>query len=517
MKEAKPDGVMCSYNDYDGEPIAASHHYLTDVLRGEMGFTGYVVSDSDAVEYLHSKHHVAKNQKEAVRQTILAGMNVRTTFRKPDTYVKPLRKLIREGKVPMKVVNSRVRDVLRVKFRRGLFDKPYRSLAEADKVAMNKHHFALSLKASREAIVLLKNDHHFLPLKSADYKTIHVCGPNADSIEYARQHYGPLTNNTITVRKALESYGNGQFNVLYSRGCNFVDHNWPNSEILPEPPNKKERQELDTAISNTKKADLTIIVVGDTPYGSKSPRNITTCGENNSRTGLSLPGYQDTLIREIAATGKPFVVVHFSGRPNALNWPNKVSPAILHSFLPGPFGGQAAVEAIFGDINPSGKTTTNFLKTTGQIPLNFPAKPGANTESTRSVHGYLWPFGHGLSYTTFSYKNLKLSPRKIAPDGTFTVTFEITNTGKVDGVEIPQLYYHQRISSLTTYERQLRGFDRISLKPGETKTVTIKLNAKDSLWMLNKNMKRVVEPGIFDIMIGQSSQKIVLKDSITVK
>ncbi len=516
MKEAKPDGVMCSYNDYDGEPIAASHHYLTDVLRGEMGFTGYVVSDSDAVEYLHTKHHVAKNQKEAVRQTILAGMNVRTTFRKPDTYVMPLRKLIREGKVPMSVVDSRVSDVLRVKFRRGLFDHPYRSLAEADKEAMSKRSFALSLRASREAIVLLKNKGDFLPLNSDEYKTISVCGPNADSIEYARQHYGPLTNKTITVRKALETYAKGKFNVLYSRGCNFVDHAWPNSEILPEPPNPSEQAELDTAVANAQKSDLTIIVVGDTPYGSKSPRNVTTCGENNSRTGLSLPGYQDKLISLIAATGKPFVVVHFSGRPNALNLPNKVSPAIIHSFLPGPYGGQAAVEAIFGDINPAGKTTTNFVKTTGQLPLNFPAKPGANTESSRAVHGYLWPFGHGLSYTTFSYKNLKLSPRRIAPDGTFTATFEITNTGKVEGVEIPQLYIHQRISSLTTYEQQLRGFERVSLKPNETKTVSISINAKDALWMINKDMKRVVEPGVFDIMIGASSKKILLRGPITV-
>ena len=516
MREAKPDGVMCSYNDYDGEPIAASHHYLTEVLRGEMGFTGYVVSDSDAVEYLAIKHRVAANQKDAVRQTILAGMNVRTTFTKPETYALPLRELVSEGAVPMSVVDARVRDVLRVKFRRGLFDAPYRSLAEADKVAMAPEHFELSKRASREAIVLLKNDNNFLPLDATKFKTIAVCGPNADSIEYTRAHYGPLANPVITVRKALEQYGQGKFQVLYTPGCEVTDDNWPTTEILPESPNAKEQAELDRAVAHAKAADLAVVVVGDVPYGSQAKR--TSCGENNSRTGLSLPGHQDTLVRAIAATGKPMVIIHFSGRPNALNWPNQVAPAILHSFLPGPFGGLAAVEALFGDLNPSGKVTANFVKTTGQLPLNFPSKPGANTEDKKhSVSGYLWPFGHGLSYTTFAYKNLRVEPNVIAPNGTFTVMFEITNTGKRSGVEIPQLYYRQRLASLTVYEQQLRGFDRIALAAGETKTVSIAVDAQEHLWMLNRDMKRVVEPGTYDIWIGASSRDIRLKQTLTVK
>jgi len=514
MRDARPDGVMASYNDYDGDPVAGSHYFLTELLRGEMGFQGYVVSDSDAVEYLFTKHHVAADPKDAVRKTILAGMNVRTTFTKPETYVLPLRELIAEGKVPMKVVDARVRDVLRVKFRRGLFDQPYRPLAEADRVAMAKESCDLSLRASREALVLLKNDGGFLPLDPSGFRIIAVCGPNADSVEYARQHYGPLTNDTITVKRALEQYGKGRFKVIHSRGCDFTDDRWPESEILPDAPNPAEQAEIDEAVANARKADLAVVVVGDTPYGSKALR--TTCGENNSRTGLSLAGHQDLLVRSIAGTGKPFVVVHFSGRPNALNWPNKVAPAILHSFLPGPFGGQAAVEAMFGDINPSGKTTTNFVKSTGQLPLGFPAKPGANTESNRAVNGYLWPFGHGLSYTGFRYQNLRIEPAEIAPDGKFTASFEITNTGKRAGAEIPQLYFHQRVSSLTTYERQLRGFDRIEIAPGETRKVTIPVNAAEALWMLDKDMKRVVEPGGFDILIGASSNDIRLKSVLTV-
>ena len=418
----------------------------------------------------------------------------------------------------MELLDSRVRDVLRVKFRRGLFDAPYRSLAEADKVAMVLRGTSNFPGAPRvRASVLLKNDGGFLPLDAAKFKTVAVCGPNADSVEYTRAHYGPLANPVITVRKALEEYGNGRFKVLYTLGCEVTDDNWPATEILPEEPNAREQADLDRAVENARKADLAVVVVGDLcSYGSLAVR--TTCGENNSRTGLSLAGHQDRLVSAIAATGKPFVVVHISGRPNALNRPAKVASAILHSFFPGPYGGQALVDAIFGDLNPAGKVTANFLKSTGQLPLAWPAKPGANNEDVKhGVSGYLWPFGHGLSYTTFEYKNLRIEPKVVGPDGKFNAVFEITNTGRRDGVEIPQLYFHQNLSSLTVYDLQLRGFDRVALKAGETKTVTLPVDVADNLWMLDKAMKRVVEPGVFDIRIGASSKDIRLTAPLTVK
>lgn len=517
MRDAKPDGVMISYNDYDGEPMASSKFYMLDVLRGEMGFDGYTVSDSDAVEYLYTKHRVAESPKEAVRQTILGGMDVRTTFTPPETYILPLRELIAENKVPMSVVDERVKNVLRVKFRRGLFDNPYRDLQVAKNETWSKESQDLSLRASREAIILLKNADKFLPLDVNKISTIAVCGPNADSVEYARQHYGPLCNPTITVKKALENYGDGKFKVLYARGCDFVDANYPHSEILPFAPNDAEMQELNAAIENAKHADLTVIVVGDTPYGSKTPPNKTTCGENNSRTSLELAGHQNLLISEIAKMGAPFVVVHFSGRPNALNLADKIAPAILHSFLPGPFGGVAAVEAIFGEINPSGKTPTNFVKTTGQLPLNFPAKPGANTESNRAVNGYLYPFGFGLSYTTFAYKNLNIAPEKIAANGKIVVSFEITNTGDRDGTEIAQLYYRKPFTTLTEYEQQLRGFARVELKVGETKRVEISIDIAESFWVLDKNLKRHIESGTYEIQIGANSQDIKLKGEVSIE
>jgi len=517
MAEGRPGGVMASYNDYDGIPIAGSHHFLTDVLRGEMGFEGYVVSDSEAVEYLDQKHRVTPDRKASVKMTVLAGMNVRTTFRKPETFVDPLRELIAEGEIPMDVIDSRVRDVLRVKFLRGLFDSPYRSIQNAAEVAQAPEHLELSLKASRQALILLKNQNNFLPLDPGDFDTIAVVGPNADSVEYARQHYGPLGSDTITVKRALEMYrqrNGSKFTVLHAIGCDFYDDRWPESEILPEPPNERERQMLDEAVAHANRADLTVVVVGDAPYGSKARR--TTTGENNSRTGLSLPGHQDLLVREIAATGKPFVVVHFSGRPNALNWPDKVAPAILHSYLPGPYGGQAAVEALFGHINPCGKTPASFVKTTGQLPLAIPAKPAANAESKRSVHGFLYPFGFGLSYTTFEYKDLKLQPETIPTDGRCEVTFTVTNTGKRAGAAIPQLYFRDSVSSTTTYVRQLRDFARVELEPGESRQVTLEVNAHEDLWLIDEDMNRVVEPGDFEIMISESVEDIKLKDNLKV-
>lgn len=517
MAESHPDGLMVSYNDYDGIPISGSRHFLTDVLRDEMGFTGYVVSDSGAVEYLDQKHRVTPDRKASVKLTVLAGLNVRTEFLKTETFVNPLRELIAEGELPIEVIDSRVRDVLRVKFKRGLFDQPYRSIQQAAEVAQAPEHLELSLKASRQALILLKNQDNFLPLNPDNFKTIAVVGPNADSVEYARQHYGPLGSDTITVKRALETYrkqNGSQFTVLHALGCDFYDDRWPETEILPEPPNMGERKMLDEAIAYARNADITIVVVGDSPYGSKARR--TTTGENNSRTGLSLPGHQDLLIREIAATGKPFVVVHFSGRPNALNWPDRVAPAILHSYLPGPFGGQAAVEALFGDINPCGKTPASFVKTTGQLPLVIPAKPKANLESKRSVHGFLYPFGFGLSYTTFEYDDLKLEPEIIPADGRCRVTFTVTNTGERAGAAIPQLYFRDIVSSTTTYERQLRDFARVELEPGESQEVTFEINADEDLWLLDEGMKRVVEPGDFDIMIGESIEDIKLKEKLTV-
>ncbi len=512
IREANPLGVMSSYNDYDGVPIQGSHYYLTDVLRTRFGFKGYVVSDSDAVEYLNSKHHTAATYKEAVRQSVIAGLNVRTTFNPPAVFVKPLRELVNEGSIPMAVLDARVRDVLRVKMWEGLFDQPYHPLAGADAAVLSAENLAVAARASRECLVLLKNEKNLLPLAAAKIKTIAVCGPNADDGRYASGHYGPLTAPVVTVRAALEQRFAGQAKILYTRGCDHFDARWPDTEIMRESPTADEQAEIDLAVANARQADVAIVVVGDIPRGMPTTRG--TVGENCSRTSIDLTGRQDDLIRAVAATGKPVIVVNISGRPVALNWANRLCPAILQAFSPGMAGGPAIVEALFGDYNPGGKLTCTFPKTAGQLEMNFPAKPAANSEPTGksrvNVAGLLWPFGHGLSYTTFKYSDLAVTPASPAHDARVTVSFKLTNTGGPAGEEIPQLYVHQEVSSVTIWEKRLCGFERIPLAPGETKTVTLTI-APECLALWNEAMQRVVEPGKYDVLVGASSEDVRLK------
>lgn len=501
-------GVMSSYNDYDGIPVQGSYYWLTERLRGEMGFRGYVVSDSDAVEYLYTKHGTAKDMKEAVRQSIEAGLNVRCTFRSPESFVEPLRELVKEGGISEETINSRVRDILRVKFLIGLFDSPYQmQLAEADKVVENSEHEAVALQASRESIVLLKNDNKTLPLDIDKVKTISVCGPNADEEGYALTHYGPLAVDVTTVLEGIKEKVAGKAEVLYTKGCDLVDANWPESEIIDYPLTSDEKKEIDIAVENALKSDVAVVVLGG---GQR------TCGENKSRTSLELPGRQLQLLQAVQATGKPVILVLINGRPLSVNWADKFVPAILEAWYPGSKGGIAIADVLFGDYNPGGKLTVTFPKTVGQIPFNFPAKPASQVDGGKNpgpdgnmsrVNGALYPFGYGLSYTTFEYSDIQLSPKVITPNEAATVTLKVTNTGDMSGDEVVQLYTRDVLSSVTTYEKNLAGFERVHLQPGETKEVKFTIDRKH-LELLDADMKWVVEPGEFVVMAGSSSEDI---------
>lgn len=501
-------GVMSSYNDYDGIPVQGSYYWLTERLREEMGFRGYVVSDSDAVEYLYTKHGTAKDMKEAVRQSVEAGLNVRCTFRSPESYVEPLRELVKEGGISEETINSRVRDILRVKFLIGLFDSPYQmQLAEADKVVENPEHEAVALQASRESIVLLKNDNNTLPLDINKVKTISVCGPNADEKGYALTHYGPLAVDVTTVLEGIKDKVSGKAEVLYTKGCDLVDENWPESEIIDYPLTADEKKDIDKAVENALKSDVAVVVLGG---GQR------TCGENKSRTSLELPGRQLQLLQAVQATGKPVVLVLINGRPLSVNWADKFVPAILEAWYPGSKGGIAVADVLFGDYNPGGKLTVTFPKTVGQIPFNFPAKPASQVDGGKNpgsdgnmsrINGALYPFGYGLSYTTFEYSDIQISPKVITPNETATVTLKVTNTGDVAGDEVVQLYTRDVLSSVTTYEKNLAGFERVHLQPGETKEVKFTIDRKH-LELLDADMKWVVEPGEFVVMAGASSEDI---------
>src|SRR6201996_6149804 len=515
IQEAHAMGVMSSYNDWNGEPITGSYYFLTELLRQKFGFDGYVVSDSEAVEFIYSKHHVAGDIKEAVRQAIEAGLNVRTNFTMPQTYIMPLRELVNEGKVSMKPLDSRFGDVLRVKFELGLFDDPYvKDPKAADKIVHTAQAQAMGLQMNRESMVLLKNANNLLPLNKSAIKKILVTGPLAAETNYAISRYGPSHNPVISVLEGITNYVGSSAKVTYTKGCDIVDPTWPESEIIETPLTPQEQASIDSAVTQAKQSDVVIAVVGE---------DVDRVGESLSRTGLNLPGRQLKLIQALQATGKPVVMVMINGQPLTVNWENKHVPAILEAWFPGPESGKVIAQTLFGDNNPGGKLSITFPKTTGQIEFNFPFKPasqagqgGANSWGKTSVNGALYPFGYGLSYTTFEYTNLQVSPEKENAQGDVEVTVDVTNTGQVKGDEVVQLYLKQELSSVTTYEYDLRGFERVSLNPGEKKSVEFTLHP-DDLAILDKNMNWTVEPGKFQVMIGNSSEDIKLKKEFEVE
>ena len=518
IKEAAPMGVMSSYNDWDGVPVTGSHFFLTELLREKFGFNGYIVSDSEAVEFLFTKHHVVPDYSGAVKQVVEAGLDVRTNFTLPDDYILPLRALVKTGRLDMKILNERVANVLRVKFRLGLFDQPYvKDTKLADKIVHTKSDEEFALEINKQSIVLLKNENNLLPLDKNKFRNILVTGPLAAEEGYATSRYGPSNNQVVSVLKGIENYVGAKGTVNYEKGCDIVDATWPESEIIATPLTVDESASIARAVQKAKLADVVIVVVGE---------DEKRVGESLSRTGLNLPGRQLDLVQALQATGKPLVMVTINGQPLTINWENKFVPAILEAWFPGPQGGTAIAETLFGDYNPGGKLPLTFPKSVGQIEYNFPFKvasqsgqpsSGPNGYGKTSVNGALYPFGYGLSYTTFKYSNLEIENEEIHAGANVNVSVDLTNTGKVTGDEVVQLYLKDFVSSVTNYEFDLRGFERITLKAGETKKLKFRLNP-DDLALLDKNMNWTVEAGKFRIMIGSSSEDIRLtKDFVVVQ
>ena len=499
FQEAGALGVMSSYNDYDGEPITGSYHFLTEILRQEWGFKGYVVSDSEAVEFISNKHKVADTYEDGIAQAVNAGLNIRTHFTPPADFILPLRKAVDDGKISQETLDKRVAEILRIKFWLGLFDNPYRGNGkQAEQIVHSKEHQAVSLEAARQSLVLLKNETHLLPL-SKSIRSIAVIGPNADEQTQLICRYGPANAPIKTVYQGIKELL-PHAEVIYKKGCDIIDPHFPESEILDFPKTAEEVRLMQEVIRAAKQAEVVVMVLGG---------NELTVREDRSRTSLNLPGRQEELLKAVCATGKPVILVMLDGRASSINYAAAHVPAILHAWFPGEFCGQAVAEALFGDYNPGGRLAVTFPKSVGQIPFAFPFKPGSDESSSTSVYGALYPFGHGLSYTTFTYSDLHISPSHQGVQGDIHVSCKIKNTGKIKGDEVVQLYLRDEISSVTTYTKVLRGFERISLKAGEEQTVHFRLRPQDlGLW--DKNMNFRVEPSKFKVMIGSSSTDIRL-------
>lgn len=511
VRESGIRGVMSSYNDYDGVPISGSREYLIDRLRMAWGFSGYVVSDSEAVEFLRSKHHVVGSAAEAAATFVREGGNVRTNFTPPDEFIRALRTEVAAGRLAPEVIDARVRDVLRVKFAAGIFDRPYVPLPhEGAEVLRTPAHAALALEAARKSIVLLKNEDALLPL-SPTLGRLLVCGPTAAMTETSFDRYGSSGGRVISafegIRARLAETGT---EVIYAEGCKPVDRRWPESEIFPVAPEGEDAALIAKAVAQAKTADAVVVCLGDSN---------ATIGESKSRTSLDLPGHQTALVQALAQTGCPVIAVLLIGRPASVNLVQRDASAVLTAWFPGEAGGTAIAEALFGDINPGGKLPVTFSRTVGQLPLNFPYKPGSHAgQSARndpngfgeaSIEGALYPFGHGLSYTTFTYSHLEIAPERESAPAEITVTFTITNTGARAGEEVAQVYFRDVVSSVTTYELNLAGFVRVALDPGECRRVTVKIPARD-LALIDRSGQRRIEPGEFAVHVGASSADLRL-------
>ena len=396
-----------------------------------------------------------------------------------------------------------------------MFDNPYvKNVKAADKIVGTDKHENFVMEMQRQSLVLLKNINNTLPLDKASLKKVFVTGPLAAETNYAISRYGPNHIPVISVLEGIRNYLPKNIQINYLKGCEVVDSTWPESEIIHTQLTNQEQASITAAVNEAKQNDVIIAVLGE---------DVTTVGEGLSRSGLDLPGRQEQLLEALQATGKPLVLVLINGQPLTINWANKYVSAILEAWFPNQYGGKAIAETLFGDYNPGGKLSITFPKTTGQIEYNFPFKPGSQANQGKGDFSYgntrvnnaLYAFGYGLSYTTFNYGNLVVNPTTQKQQGDIHVSVDVSNTGARKGDEIVQLYVKDKVASVTTYESQLRGFERVSLNPGETKTLHFTLHPAD-LEILDRNMNWTVEPGEFEVRIGASSEDIKLKKDFTI-
>jgi beta-glucosidase len=494
VRDAGALGVMASYNDYDGVPIIESPLFLGQILRGEYGFKGYVVSDSGAVEFLHQKHRVAGTASEAIARAVEAGLAVRTHFTEPDAYVLPLRELVRSGRLPLASIDARVREILRVKFWQGSFDAPYRAPEQAERVVRAPDHLAVAERAGHEAIVLLKNAGALLPLSRSLHKIL-VAGPLADDPRAWWCRYGPQHLDFVTPLAGIRAKLGSAVEVRYERGVAARDAHWPESDVYDEGPSAEEEAGIAAALRAAHGVDAIILVVGE-------PEELSR--ESRSRISLNLPGHQEALLRALAQTKVPLVVVLSSGRPLSVNYAARHAPALLGVWYLGEHGGHALADVLFGDYNPAGRLPITIPQSVGQIPLAFPYKPGAHGRDEGQVTGPLFAFGHGLSYSSFAYTKLDVSPARAAPGARFQVALDVKNTSDRAGDEVVQLYVRDDYASVTPFEQTLRGFERIRLEAGQTRHVTFALSPED-LSTYDARHHWVVEPGRFTVLVGASS------------
>lgn len=516
VKEANLYSLMPGYHEVDGIPVHASRQLLTDILRNEWGFDGYVFSDYGAIGMLDQFHRTARDKGESAVQAITAGVDLEA----PGRYAYgELERLVEEGTLPEAVIDTAVARVLRAKFKMGLFDRPYSKPAGLARKVHLPASVALSQRIAEESIVLLKNDNATLPLTKESLRSIAVIGPNADKVQFG--DYSVTKNNDYgtTVLQGIRDYVGDRITVRYAEGCGITELS---------------KEGFAEAMQAARESDVVVLVLGGTSviysgigWGDPNSKEANTCGEGYDRNELGFPGVQAELLDSIVAQGKPVVLVMVNGRPYTVGQQIDRVDAALEAWYPGERGGDAVSRILFGDVNPSGRLSVTFPPTTGHIPMYANYKPSAKgyyhqrgsvekpgRDYVFSAPDPLFCFGYGLSYTTFEYSDLKIDNRLDTPDRCVEVSCRLKNTGSRAGAEVAQLYLHDVVSSVTTPVRALKGFRKVQLQPGEEQEIRFTIPEKE-LMLWNKEMRQVLEPGEFEIHVGRSCQDTPLRGTFT--
>lgn len=499
-------GVMAAYSEIDDVPAHSSAKWLTKVLRQELGFKGLVLSEGTGFDTLIYEG-IVPTQKEAGALALWAGVDLNITYE--PAYLGPLVENVEEGRIPIMLVDRAVRRVLEQKFRLGLFEHPYVDVERAARIAHSKEHQEVALQAAREGIVLLKNDNNLLPLKK-NLKSIAVIGPNADNSPNQLGDYSAevTSQHVVTVLEGIKAKVPPDTKVVYAPGCEIMG---------------TDKSGFAVATRAARNADVAIVVVGEKQSGHGWQQ---TDGEGHDVASLDLTGVQEDLVKAVVGSGTPTVVVLINGRPLSIRWLAEHVPSIAEAWEPGEKGGDAVADILFGDYNPSGRLAITIPRHVGQLPDYYNYQPSKGywiSHGWNAAHSYvdmpatpLYPFGYGLSYTRFNYSSLHLDPGGIRPAGNACVSVDVKNAGSRAGEETVQMYLHERFGPVSTPVKRLRGFKRVFLKPGETKTLSFTVTP-DDLQLLNRDMHWVVVPGTFDIMVGKSSADIQLHGTLEVK
>ncbi len=519
IKEANIYSVMPGYNEVNGIPLHSNTYLMKDILRDTYNFKGYVFSDYEAIWMLEHFHKVTASKAETAIAALKAGIDLEA----PNDYAySELYDLVQNKKLDVALIDNAVKNILTVKFKAGLFDRPYKAPEKVSSQIHTKESISLALEIAEESIILLKNENDLLPLDVSKLKSIAVIGPNADQVQYGDYSYTKDNASGVTILEGIKNSVKNQVKVTYAEGCGITN---------------LDKSGIAKAVEVALESDVVVLVIGGTSstlsgigWGEDRKDDFPTCGEGFDRTTLTPPGVQPELIQALHKTGKPIVMVMVHGRAYSIAWEKDHIPAILEAWYPGEQGGNAVARIIFGETVPSGKLPVSVPRSVGHVPTVYDAKPSGKgfywkrgtpekpgRDYVFSTPDALFPFGHGLSYTQFDYSDIKLekSVMKVT-DATMRLTVKIKNTGKRTAKEVVQLYINDKVSSVTTPVKALKSFQKISIESGETKLVDFSIPVKElGLW--DANLNYVIEPGEFEILIGSSSEDIRLKETLVLE